>query len=323
MKRFVWAVAAVCLFSVWAGAEFALNDDGGSVMVLEDGKAVLTYHYALVTPPEGVDARYRRMGYVHPLYGLDGEVMTQDFPGDHFHHRGVFWAWPKTEIGGKLADVWALDGIRQVHEEWVTREAGADSAVLSARNVWVYDDAPDSPKLREHVTITVHPAEKRLRAMDFDLVFENIGTEEVVLRGATDEDKKAGVIKGYGGFCFRPDSERKPMHFTCAKGVQEEDVLRLETPWTDVSFAQEAGKKKVSGVAIFEHPDNPGYPHPGWILRNYGFLGQSWPHTEPYVLAPGAKVELRYRLVVHRGNAKWAKVEKAFERYVQENGVAP
>ena len=73
--------------------------------------------------------------------------------------------------------------------------------------------------------------------------------------------------------------------------------------------------------AIFQHPDNPGYVHPGWILRHYGFLGASWPHTAGHVLAPGEAVELRYRLFVHRGGATSAKVAEAFERYV--DGAAP
>jgi AcrR family transcriptional regulator len=40
-----------------------------------------------------VPEKFRRSCYIHPLYGLDGEVMTEDFPVDHRHHRGVFWAW--------------------------------------------------------------------------------------------------------------------------------------------------------------------------------------------------------------------------------------
>ncbi|RLA41026.1 MAG: hypothetical protein DRR42_25125, partial [Gammaproteobacteria bacterium] len=35
---------------------------------------------------------YTRANYVHPVMGLDGEEMTDDFPCDHPHHRGIFWA---------------------------------------------------------------------------------------------------------------------------------------------------------------------------------------------------------------------------------------
>lgn len=33
-----------------------------------------------------------RANYVHPLYDLDGHVLTEDFPKDHLHQRGIFWA---------------------------------------------------------------------------------------------------------------------------------------------------------------------------------------------------------------------------------------
>ncbi|UCF15923.1 MAG: PmoA family protein, partial [Phycisphaerales bacterium] len=42
---------------------------------------------------KSLDGKYTRANYIHPLYGLDGQVLTEDFPRDHPHHRGVFWAW--------------------------------------------------------------------------------------------------------------------------------------------------------------------------------------------------------------------------------------
>jgi hypothetical protein len=94
-------------------------------------------------------------------------------------------------------------------------------------------------------------------------------------------------------------------------------MLELATPWADVSYATQKGGKDLSGVALFEHPANPGYPHPGWILRKYAFLGQSWPHTANHEMKPGDKVELRFRMLVHRGDAAAAGVAAAFEGYTK------
>ncbi|HQL96230.1 MAG TPA: PmoA family protein, partial [Candidatus Hydrogenedentes bacterium] len=126
--------------------------------------------------------------------------------------------------------------------------------------------------------------------------------------------------RGYGGLCLRPDSKRKPMHFTAAAGKIEKDVLELASPWADVSIAVEKGSEKLSGLAVFQHPSLPGYPHPGWIMRNYGFLGQSWPHTTPYDLEPGKFFTLKYRVVIHRGSAEDAGIEKLHEAYVRSEG---
>ena len=309
----VWTVviaASLCISSP-AVAGFTFEDDGTTLTVLEDGEKVLCYNHGRVDPPQGVPERYWRSSYIHPLYGLDGEVMTQDFPPDHYHHRGLYWTWPRCKVGERDMDLWAIAGAHQLFQEWVTREAGQEGAEVAVRNAWLFDDDPQ-PKVREDIRFVVHPADNQGRCIDFELVFTNVCEERVLIRGQT--------TKGYGGFCFRPDATRKPLTFTAAQGVQAQDVLKLDTPWGDVSFRAEPGGP-MSGVAIFQHSGNPGYPHPGWIFRHYGFLGASWPHVEGHELPPKASVRLRYRVYVHRGDATAADVAGRFKAYVEgQNG---
>lgn len=289
-----------------ANAEFALDNDGARILITENDTPVLAYNYGIVAPPEGVDARYRRSSYIHPLYDLDGGAISQDFPGDHFHHRGVFWTWPNCTVGERPMDVWALDGVRPIFDRWVAREGGA-TAHLAVQNLWRFDEDGATP-IREHIDITVQPADGDTRAMDFILRFENIAQAPVTFLGSPVDQK------GYGGFCFRPDNVFKPFTFTTAKGVTPEDVLAFETPWADVSWQRFADGPQ-DGVAIFQHPSNPGYPHKGWIFRHYAFLGASWPHNDAFTLQPGESFELRYRLLVHRASADAADVAGAFAAY--------
>ena len=69
----------------------------GGVDLLEDDRPVLRYNYRTVALPDGVlkkvpaDSRKYarpRSNYIHPLYGPDGEVLTEDWSVDHPHHRG-------------------------------------------------------------------------------------------------------------------------------------------------------------------------------------------------------------------------------------------
>ncbi len=317
MKRFLLLCGIGLLLTTSAYADFTIEDDGESLTVMEDRKPVFVYRYGMVEPPEGVGVDRRRLGYIHPLYGLDGEVLTQDFPDDHHHHRGVFWAWPDTSVGGRKMDIWTLGGARTAHEKFTARKAGHDSAFIGAQNLWVFDETPDDPKVREDVRVTVHPAKRKTRAIDFHIVFENICEEDVVFRGSAAVEGTFRTIKGYGGFCVRPDAERQPMSFTSANKVIKHDALRMESPWVDVSFPKKKDGKRESGLAVFQHPSNPGYPHPGWLLRHYGFLGQSWPCDQSHTLKPGQRVELRYRILVHRGDAESARVAKAFQAYAE------
>src|ERR1051325_9833474 len=59
------------------------------VEILENNKKVLFYQ----ARPKSVNGKYERAGYVHPLYDLDENVLTDDSPRYHPYHRGIFWAW--------------------------------------------------------------------------------------------------------------------------------------------------------------------------------------------------------------------------------------
>jgi hypothetical protein len=291
-------------------SEMFLSDDGSRLTVLEESDPVLTYHYAQVDPPPGVAKRYHRSCYVHPLYGLDGDVLTQDYPSDHYHHRGIFWAWPESNVAGRLFNLWLIEqegetGARQHFEKWSNQGSGPNSAEFAAQNIWRFDDDP-TPLVREEVEFRVHSVEGDTRSIEVRLDFKNVCEQDVTLLGA------AG--KGYGGFCIRPDAERKPLLFYSALGQQAGDTLELESPWADVSSRIRPGGPS-SGVTVFQHPSNPGFPHPGWIFRAYGFLGASWPHLDPYTIEPGENVELRYRLLVHRGTGREAGVDRLFDEY--------
>ncbi len=296
-------------------AAFVLSDDGNALSVFEQGAPVLVFRYRPAPAPEGAPDHLTRACYVHPLYGLDGDVITQDFPEDHLHHRGVFWAWPGSTIGDRSLDTWLLAEAHPVWERWIEQEAEADRAVVEAESVWVRNAEPDTPCVRERVRFVVHAKRQDARAIDITLRLHNPTDEVVTICG----ELPAG--KGYGGLCIRPDARRGPLSFVSAQGTAEEDVLKLETPWAAVQLQPDAQGRKAA-VAVFQHPGNPDYPHPGWIFRHYGFLGASWPHTQPATLEPDAHVELRYRLLILR-DAEQEDLAARYAAYAAEATEAP
>lgn len=307
MPRILAAVSGLCIaVSFAAGAEFAYEDDGTTLWITEGGERVLGYNHGTIEP-ENADAefreRYRRSSYIHPLFGLDGDVLTEDFPDDHPHHRGVFWSWPGVHYGDQPVDVWHVEGVRQLFEEWVEREVREESVVVHVRNGWQLT-GEEEPFVREEVRFTVHPADEIGRAIDFELTFTNVSEEEVTLGGE------------YGGFNVRPDSSRPDEQLAGAPGLLE-DSNNADTPWADYASRIEA-EGPYSGTAIFQHPDNPDYPHEGWTLRHYGFLGQAWPQEDPYLLEPGEDVTLKYRLYIHRGDAEEGEVAERFQAYITD-----
>jgi hypothetical protein len=289
----------VWVFILWpilALGDFAFRDDGTRLWIDDGGKPVLAYNYGKVQPPAELNldaSRWARSCYIHPVYGLDDDVLTQDFPPDHFHHRGIFWAWPYTSVGERRMDIWLHEDCEPRFEQWLSKEADGARASVELQNAWVFKDDP-APVVRETVRFTVHPADDRGRPIDFHLSFANVSNEPVKFLGA------AG--KGYGGFCVRPDATRVEPVITTALGRQDADVLKMTSPWADFSSRMAPGAA-YSGCAVFQHPSNPGYPHPGWLLRYYGFR---------------ESFELRYRLYLHRGSADEAKLDEVFKLYERE-----
>src|SRR5688572_15082152 len=165
------AFAGMLATSVAARAEPASSSAGfrfeavsdASLGLWEGDKPVLVYNHGLIARPDVPGARARAC-YFHPVHGLDGEVLTDDFPKDHVYHRGMYWAWPHIKIGGQEYDLWSARGeLRQVFGRWLAKEPGASGAKLGVENGWF---AGDKPLVREQIWLDVHPTTSGSRAID-------------------------------------------------------------------------------------------------------------------------------------------------------------
>ena len=71
-----------------------------------DGRTIFAYHKTITKPPAGIDPLYQRSGFIHPLATRSGLVVTDDFPPDHAHQHGLFFAWVNTTFDGRKVDFW-------------------------------------------------------------------------------------------------------------------------------------------------------------------------------------------------------------------------
>jgi len=276
--------------------------DGKHLHVLEGDRPVLTYNFGMVLKP-GVPEDRGRSSYVHPVYAPDGTVLTDDFPKDHPHHRGLSWMWPNVEVGGERWSLWDIRGIRQRFERWLDRSTGPDSARLAVENGWYVGEKKVA---RERVEFLIHRATTEGRAIDVRLTFEATD-RPVTLTG------ELPSRKGYGGLSLR-FAPRTGTVITTPAGVQQKDSNLLPFPWADLS-----GRfgNRLAGAAIFVEARNPGFPN-GWTLRPYGFLGVAWPGLQPTTLEPGRPVTLRYRLWLHSSDAASARVAAHYAAFAAE-----
>jgi len=301
------AAATLCLAAACRTApsqaplfEFKDAPELGALELSERGAPVLAYRYGDQLP-EGVAPDRLRSSYVHPIRGLDGEVLTDDFPADHLHHRGLSLMWPRMKVGGEAVELWHIHGIRQVFDRWLEQRADEDGAVLRVANDWKLTDG--TVVAHEVVTYLVHPAQELGRAIDVEYRI-SVLDEAITLQGAEG--------KGYGGLNLR-FAPREDTEVHTEAGRLEKDSDRERHRWADLS-ARFGGREAFSGIAVFVDRGHPDFPPP-WTLRHYGDLNVAWPGIEATELEPQSAATLRYRLWVHRGDVVGGEVVEQWAEY--------
>ncbi len=286
---------------------------GRSLELLEDSKHVLTYNFGTITDPKVPenDARRSRGCYIHPVWGMSGEILTADFPRDHYHHHGIFWSWPFIKIDDETYDLWEYKNIQQRFVKWLHQETGPVAAVVGVENGWFVGE---QQVVTERIWITVYRSEKDDRSIDLTLAFE-AGDKPVTLQGRQ--------TKSYGGLTVRYDVAPRTDALVRVPGrtlgnidkgpSPGEDLLNTPLPWADLA-SQFPHANQRSGGSLFIHPDHPDYP-PTWLTRTYGALCVGWPGIKPHTIDPQKSATLGYRFWVHRSEITPEAIDRAYRSY--------
>jgi hypothetical protein len=287
---------------------FMFNETVQGIELTENGKPVFFYQ----RKPKSLDGKYICTDYIHPLYSLSGDTLTEEFPPDHPYHRGIFWSWHQLYIDDKsLGDGWTNEGISQDVINVITRKS-QEEAQIDLDVLWKSSTFQDGkPFLREHTTITVHEIEANIRKIDFEIVLRPL-VKGFQIGGSPDE-------KGYGGFCARLKLS-DDLIFTSENGPVKPRELQIKAgPWMDFS-GRFGNDKKVSGITILCNPSTPNYPEP-WILRQKGSMQNSvFPGQKRLSIPMDQQVVLRYRIIVHNGNAENSNISALQKDYEKMSG---
>ncbi|MDH7482615.1 MAG: PmoA family protein [Armatimonadota bacterium] len=277
------------------------NVKAKQIVLKENNKPVLAFNYGMILA-EGVPEDRRRSCYIHPVYGPNGELLSDDFPKDHYHHRGIFWAWPSVKIENKTYSLWSIVGIRQRFEKLLSVDLGPVYGKFSVRNGWYTDDG--TKIMYEVVTVTAYRTTAVGRVVDIELEWTPV-SKPITLDSSE---------RGYGGFSMRFAPRKDTIVYT-PKGQEKGDVDRVQFEWSDLS-AKFGDASELSGVTIIDNPSNPVYPT-AWSNRYYGFLNPSFTGLGPVTIDSGKTITYRYRLWVHKGDALSGNAKEAFEAYTK------
>jgi hypothetical protein len=253
-----------------------------------------THLYALIEPGallDQVEPRNRiyaraRSDYIHPLFGPQGEALTLDWPIDHPHHRGIYWAWPEVDWRGERGDLHALQRVFARPVGRCFAGGGPVFAQLVAENLWKWDDA--EPIVQERAVIRAYRATETGRVIDLEFQFTALREPVLLARRGTDK---------YGGLNLR------------FAAVAEQQITTHTDPpeaarrcaWAEIA-GRFAGANAPAGVVILQHSGNPDFPGDWVQFPNLNWLQPTFPASGTrWKLEPGRPLVLRYRLWVHSG----------------------
>lgn len=284
----------------------AIKSEEG-IEILENDKKVLFFQVR----PKSVNGKYERAGFVHPLYGLNENILTEDMPADHPYHRGIFWAWHQIILNGKnIADGWVSENISWKPTK-VTVRKRKESIILQSQMLWNagLDQNKETAIIKEKTRITAFKSNPQYRILDFEIDLYPL-TGGLKIGGSDD-------AKGYGGFSLRLKLPGDLSFVSNNKTVIPTETAVLAGPWMNITGSFEGESMPKSGLIVFGYPSGSGNQYP-WILRKVTSMQNiPFPGRTPIEL-PSGGLKLSYRVIVHNGEMNNEDIEKLYQQYIHK-----
>jgi hypothetical protein len=293
-------VIILVFFSFAGKSQIKMVVKEGGFLFMEGKDSIFFYQKTL----KDKDGSYGRCNYIHPLYGPDGIRLTEDFPADHLHHRGIFWAWHQIIIDNKpVSDGWELKNFQQkvTSVEFLLKKGIGNFNTATEWKSPLWENGTKA-FLKENTTITIYPGTGNFRRIDFEIRLKAL-TDRLSIGGSDDE-------KGYGGFSARLKLPSE-LTFMGEKGLVEPMNTAVECGnWMNLHgpFLKDG---KSGGVVIYSNPANPA-PSTEWIIRKTaGMQNVAFPGRKPVAITFDQPLVLKYSLLVYQGEMSTKQIKKA------------
>lgn len=302
-----YCILSLLPFAAAHAAEFKAERTPEGIVIQVDGKPFTQY---LV--------KSGRKPVLWPLVGPNGKPLTRGYPlrpaletekEDHVHQRS-FW-FTHGNVNG--VDFWSeSDTSGQIVHREFTQIAAGQTAVIETLNDWL---APDGRRLCEDRRRLTFAAVDDLRWIDFDVT---LAATEKVTFGDTKEGSFGVRVAG----TMNVDAKLGGKIVT-SEGLTDEAAWGKPAAWVDYHGPVE---EETSGIAMLNHPQSFRFPT-HWHVRPYGlfaanpfglhdFYGDDT-KDGAHTLEKGETFSLFYRVVLHRGDEKQARIAEVFAEYAK------
>jgi hypothetical protein len=294
-----------------AAAPMAAAQDGDIVKMTRAGRPLLEYRGGPGVLPAGeVKPVFQRGGYLHPVQTPSGAVVTDDYPPNHLHHHGVWFAWTKTEFAGRAPDFWNMgDGKAKVaFEAFDASWSGPVQAGVRARHRYL-DQSGASPvaalkETWETRAYALGGGARPVHVFDVELTQTTVDGVPLVL-----------PEYHYGGIGMRGRREwdgKDNASFLTSEGKDRSNGHATRGRWADLYGRVEGGQ---AGLAVLDHPGNFRSPQPMRIHPTEPFFCYAPSQLGRWEITPGTRYVSRYRFVVHDGPPDPKELDRLWNDY--------
>lgn len=290
--------------------------DGALIRLAVGGKAVVAYQTTPSTPPPGVDAHYAHGAYLHPVHTPAGRLVTGDYPPDHKHQRGIFFAWTHTEFEGRTPDFWNMgkgDTKITAATEFVALDrtwSGPVHGGFASRHRFI-DRLTVTPKamLNEQWTVTAYNAPAsggKAWLLDFVSAQECANSSPVKLPKYY-----------YGGLGVRGQAAWDPVDAVTFLTSNDDDRKKGDNSkanWVHMGGQVDGAP---AGIAVLIHPGNFRSPQPLRLNPKNPQLCVAPSQDGDWEITPGKPYVSRYRFVIGDGPADKAELDRLWNDYAK------
>jgi hypothetical protein len=302
-----------------AGSAVAADQSKGVQMTDADGKVHVEINGEFFTDYIYAGAPHV---YYYPVLGPGGVKMTRDYPmvrdsegeeHDHPHHRSMWYS--HGDVNG--IDFWS-EGAKAgkiVHDKFLEIKSGEESGVIRSTCKWI---APDGDvTCTDERTFRVYNRPGKERVFDFEVTIK--AKDKPVILG----DTKEGSFGIRIAESMRFSHGKKPGdgHIVLSSGPLDDKAWGKHGEWCDY-YGPVQGK--TVGIAVFDHLENPRHPTT-WHVRDYGLFAANPFGLHDFekaekgagnmTIAAGKTATFRYRVYIHEGDTKAAKVAERYKEY--------
>ena len=241
--------------------------------------------------------------YFHPLSLADGTVLTALRPADHPWHRGLWWSWKyinginywEEDKAGQSQGRTELDGVRV--------ESNADYSARVEMELSYHPSGKPAVLTEKRVLSVSAPDARGNYSIDWESAF-TAGAENLKL----DRTPPQNWAGGYAGLGLRLAAATKRWTFTSSEGAAgATNIYGQRARWLDFS-----GR---GGVTLFDSPQNPRHPTAWYPNSSMPWCTPAFLFHEPYELAAGAILNLRYRVLVHSEPMDQAAIDRQWASF--------